>query len=386
MTLGTDGAVEMPRDVVCYYHEPLKAPFLHHVVLPLVDRLRLRVPAIHVERHWLHGPHLRIRISGAPDAVAVAEREAVTALRAALLTHPSRAAIDHAELLRDAAIAGRAELVPGPYTPIHPDNTVRAEPPADGGIHRLLGTAAVRCRADLLRAGLHPLRAAVAELTENGNTVGGRLRIALTAMAVRAAHYPDGFALGYHTFLSHTEDFLYQHDHDGRIRAGFESRWQQRAAPLTAEVERLLAAAGTGTDPAVRPWVAWEEAAWSRCRAAHTRGELPIGPGEEYARLAHQLADPATIRRWDPTSGTTYSRYHLALQRLDFLNLPGVAEHFPPYRFATNVLYLLLSLADVTPMERYLAAYLFSQAVQRITGLTWQEGMRTQLTEIEEQA
>ncbi len=377
-------------DVVCYYHDPDKVPLLHHVVLPTVARLDQFGLAVHVERHWLHGPHLRMRISRRSDTVTAttvtaAAQTAVAALRDRLAAHPSKAEINPADLLRQAVIAGRAELVSGPYEPIHPDNTVRIEPPADDQVRRLLGSAAaVECRADLLRTGLVPVGASVADLIRHGSTNGRRVRLAMTAMTVHAAHYPDGYAYGYQTFLSHLEDFLHLQDPDGRLRTGFDRQWQQRAAPVTAEVARLITAAGRTDDPVAQAWAHWEREAWSSCRAAHTRGELPVLPGEQYAQQARTIGDPATVRRWDPKVRTEYSRYHQALRKLDFLKLPGVEESFPPYRFATNVLYLLLALCDITPLERYLAAYLFSQAVQRLTGVTWQEGMRDQLTELEE--
>jgi hypothetical protein len=97
-------------------------------------------------------------------------------------------------------------------------------------------------------------------------------------------------------------------------------------------------------------------------------------PGEEYAAQARKVAHDATEKLFDHNS-RGYSAYHLALKATDFLRTPGITRYFGPYRFATNVLYLLLALCDVTPLERYLAAYLLSQSVQRSCGTTWQDAM-----------
>ena len=40
-------------------------------------------------------------------------------------------------------------------------------------------------------------------------------------------------------------------------------------------------------------------------------------------------------------------------------------------RYGTHVLYQLLAVCDVTPMERYLAASLVTRAAQRVIGEQW---------------
>ncbi|MEW2380042.1 hypothetical protein AB0883_28600 [Micromonospora sp. NPDC047812] len=367
-------------DVVCYYHEPEKVPLLYHAVLPAVARLSGPQLRLHVERHWLHGPHLRIRVTGPEPTVRVAADDLAATLRAYLATHPSRGDVDDAELLRRCVAAGRAELVPGPYEPIMADNTVLVGPPADGHVRELLGSdAAVACRAELLRAGLDPVATTAADLVAHGNTSARRVRLALTAMAVHAAAYPAGYGAGYNSFLSHLEDFLHLRDTDGRIRAGFHATWQRQSDRIVEEVGRLVAPDRPGHTPVAEAWRSWEQVAWRITRAAHDRGDIPVVPGDQYARRARALGDPATERQWDVTVRTEFSPYHRGLNRMDFLSKAAVRDDFGPYRFGTNVLYLLLAICDITPSERYLAAYLFSEAVQRLTGVTWQDAMRGHL-------
>ncbi|MFV2104197.1 hypothetical protein [Micromonospora sp. LOL_024] len=367
-------------DVVCHYRTPAKVPLLHHAVLPAVrdvDRTELR---LHVERHWLHGPHVRIRVTGGESAVRVATAELAAALRAYLAVHPSRETVDEAELLRQCVTAGRAELVHGPYEPIAADNTVLITPAADGHVRDLLGSAAaVACRADLLRAGLAPVSTTVADLEACGNHAPRRVRLALTAMAVHAAAYPAGYGAGYNSFLSHLEDFLHLRDPDGRIRAGFRRTFERQADRIVADVARLVEPGAGGSDPVAEAWRGWETTAWAVTRAAHGRGEIAVIPGDQYARRARTIDDPATARQWDPNRRIDFSPYHQALNRVGFLSMAAVRDDFGPYRFSTNVLYLLLALCDVSPGERYLAAYLFSEAVQRLTGVTWQDAMRPYL-------
>ncbi|HEX5594878.1 MAG TPA: hypothetical protein VFX61_02490 [Micromonosporaceae bacterium] len=381
MTDAPHGLAATRTDLYCYYHTPEKASLLHRAVLPAAHHVQQAGLAVHLERHWLHGPHVRIRLSGSAPAVASAAEKSAETLREYLAKHPSTSDIGPALLLQRSVLAGRAELVPGPYEPIHPDNTVRIVPADDGHLRFLLGSdAAVERRAELLRIGLAPLAASVAHLVRGNNTPAARVRLALAVMTVHATAYPLGIAAGYQSFLSHLQDFLHLHDPQRQLLTRFDQEWQQRAQSITDEVERLTTAGDHNDDPVPRAWAEWALTAWEICRAADQRGELPLVPGDQYAQRAKMMGDPALIQRWDRSVRTDYSEYHQKLARTDFLRLPGVEGNFGPYRFMTNVLYVLLNLCDITALERYLAAHLLGQAVQRLTGVTWQEAMERHLS------
>ncbi|MFY1695233.1 lantibiotic dehydratase C-terminal domain-containing protein [Solwaraspora sp. WMMA2101] len=388
-------------DIVTYYHSPTKLPLLRAAVLPAAGWAAGQGLAVHLERHWRHGPHLRIRLAATDPAGAAELAVVATAVAGRLRRHlaeqPSTARTSVAELLAQAEQAGRIELVPPPYAPIHPDNTVRVEPVDDRALATLFGsTEAVECRAALLRLGVPAVAAAADRLAPADDSATARVRTCLTAMALHAGRYPLGLGSGHQSFLSHLEEFLVHHDPDGRVRAVFDRQWQRSADPVTALVARLADgagpsaadgagpsttdAAGPELDPAEREWEQWTLRAAEVTGAAYARGELPRVPGERYLARAEQIGDPATVRRWH-SERTEYSEYHQLLRQVDFDRVPYERE-FVTYRFATNVLYLLLGLLDVQPTERYLAAYLLSRAAERITGITWQQRITGYLTRL----
>lgn len=373
-------------DIVTYYHSPTKLPLLRTAVLPAADWAAGQGLAVHLERHWRHGPHLRIRLAATDPAAAPELAVVATAVAGRLRRHlaeqPSTARTSVAELLAQAEQAGRIELVPPPYAPIHPDNTVRVEPVDDHALATLFGSAeAVECRAALLRLGVPAVAAAADRLATAGDSAAARVRTCLTAMALHAGRYPLGLGSGHQSFLSHLEEFLVHHDPDGRVRAAFDRQWQRSADPVTALVARLAAGpSGPELDPTDREWEQWTVRAAEVTGAAYARGELPRVPGERYLERAEQIGDPATVRRWH-SERTEYSEYHQLLRQVDFDRVPYERE-FVTYRFATNVLYLLLGLLDVQPTERYLAAYLLSRAAERITGITWQQRITGYLTRL----
>lgn len=116
------------RDVVAFHHHPVKAPLLRGALLPLAASCAADGLAAHVERHWLHGPHLRLRIQGPPARVEAAAEAAARRVRAWLHAHPSHTDLTESELLRRAAEAGRAELVPRPTGPSPPTTRSASRP------------------------------------------------------------------------------------------------------------------------------------------------------------------------------------------------------------------------------------------------------------------
>ncbi|KJY27547.1 hypothetical protein VR44_27310, partial [Streptomyces katrae] len=199
------GTHEHALDVVVYYHHPDKAPLLRGALLPLAEACAARGTAAHVERHWLHGPHLRLRLQGPPRQVEEASESAASALRDWLREHPSHGDLTETELLERAALAGRAELVPPPYGPIEPDNTVRIQAVDRSSVRGLLGEDGAALREDLLRAGLGALRAGAGFLGEHGDGERARIRLAVTALAAHAGAHPGGLAGGHWSYVSHLE-------------------------------------------------------------------------------------------------------------------------------------------------------------------------------------
>ncbi|MFJ7166661.1 lantibiotic dehydratase C-terminal domain-containing protein [Streptomyces globosus] len=356
-------------DVVVHHYEPVKAPLLREAVLPLARRAAAEGLTVHVERHWLRGPHVRLRLRGAPAQVAAAAERTAAELRARAAAHPSRAEVDERELLEQAAAAGRAELVPPPYGPLVPDNTVRVEPVDLDPLRALIGPDGVRLREDLLAAGLPALEAGTAFLGGRGDTSAARVELVVTALAAHAAAHPEGLVGGHYSFLSHLEDFLVYEDADGRLRAAFERRWEAAGGRISALVGRI---AGGGAAGGERAWADWSAGAWRTAEERHAAGADFTGVAAEYRARAAALGDRETAARWDREVRTRYSDFHRQLHRSDPEGSMWSRADYLVYRACTNALYRLLAVCDVRPVERYLAAHLVVRSVPGLTGHRWQ--------------
>ncbi|MGE7386734.1 lantibiotic dehydratase C-terminal domain-containing protein [Streptomyces sp. NPDC004126] len=355
-------------DVIAYHHHPVKAPLLREALLPLAAAGTRQGLAAHVERHWLYGPHLRLRLQGPAGRVEAAAGSAASAIRDWLRLHPSRSDRTEAELLAAAAEAGRAELVPPPYGPITPDNTVRVEPADRSSVRALLGDDGAALRDDLLRDGLDALRAGAGFLGDRGDDERARIRLAVTALAAHAAAHPDGLAGGHWSYVSHLEDFLLHDDPGGRLRASFDRQWERAGDTVTALVARI---AGGGAHGWERSWADFSAGARQLARSRYEAGADLYGSAPAYRDRAAATGDRAAAERWDPDTRTRYSEFHRLLSRAD----PGGAMFTDPdylvHRAGTNALYRLLAICDVRPLERYLAAHLVVRTVPALTGSDW---------------
>ncbi|MEU6868339.1 lantibiotic dehydratase C-terminal domain-containing protein [Streptomyces sp. NPDC046876] len=360
-------------DVVVRHYEPVKAPLLREAVLPLARRAAADGLTVHVERHWLYGPHLRLRLRGAPGAVAAAAERTAAALRAHVAVHPSRAAVDERELLAQAASAGRAELVPPPYGPLVPDNTVRVEPVDRSSLEALIGPDGVRLREDLLALGLPALEAGTAFLGGRQDASAARVELVVAALAAHAAAHPAGLVGGHYSYVSHLEDFLLHDDPDGRLRAAFERRWEAAGEGISRLVGRIAGrGAGGGADGWERAWADWSAEAWRTAEERFTAGADLGGDSGEYRDRAAALGDPATAARWDRDLRTGYSDFHRRLHRSDPRGTMFSRPEYVVHRACTNGLYRLFAICDVRPVERYLAAHLVVRSVPGLTGHRWQ--------------
>ncbi|MBV6697008.1 hypothetical protein [Kitasatospora aureofaciens] len=330
-----------------------------------------------LERHWLHGPH--IRIWGAGDRLdAVAARA-----RAVLDRHRSPQPLDEAGYLARSEALGRAELVPGPYGPLRPDNTVAAEELPAEQITGLIGTAGFRLKQQVMAEFLP----ALAVSRGLGDLPGGIRAIA--PMVALAATWPvGGVRSGHLTYRSHLEEYLHLHDPDGLLRARFAEQHARVAEPVDRIVAAVLdgidddhpdgARRGpyTGADPVTAAWSAAFGRALGHATAAAERGELgeDLGPGYAARAARHWPAEQA---RWEFGDDRGYSEFHRSLRRLDHLPERVHVTEFAAYRFVVNQFLRTVPLLDVSPVERYFAAFALCDSVERLLGVDWRELLAT---------
>ena len=368
------------RDVVAYYHQPDKGPLLRGAILPLAEQLTAEGLTVHIERHWLHGPHLRLRVQGPAAQVAEAAGRGVRSVREWIGEHPSHSDQSTEELLAEAVEAGRIELIAPPYGPVVADNSVRIERVDRTDLRALIGEDGATLRDDLLRMGLPAVGAGARFLGEHGDSPSARLQLAVVALTAHAAAHPGGLVGGHYSFVSHLEDFLVHDDPDGSLRAEFEKRRQGAGERVTDLVARISGGGATGWE---REWGAWSSAAWELTESRLRAGADLEGFPYEYRVRAAATGDEGAMTRWNQDIRTLYSEFHVLLRRSDPQGAMWSRPQHLIYRACTNALYRLFTICGVRSLERYLAAHLVVESVPVLTGHHWRDAIDAVIKSVE---
>ena len=358
------------------YYQDRKAALLRECVVPLAIQLSEHpgVKRVYVERHWLHGPHVRICVRAeTPEVRQEVERTVLPALRAWLAQHPSTTALDEQRYLTLSQTLGTRELVPPPYEPLWKDNTVFI------GEHTaredLLGNAHVVEATETFYS--QALRPVLAFLQAVGDNDGARLSHGMHLLTMMAASYPRGGLFPGHLSLrSHLEDYLFDHDQQGKLRAAFAQRYE-RVRPAVLEALGKLSAdltqgRYTGSEPLLQQWGAFFE-----------RG---MADALTLARAKHIVEDPTSLmqasaarvsteaqKKWEFGDQRDYSEFHTVLRGFNFLEERVDVVEFSAYRSQLNLLYSVLTLLDISPLERWYINYVIAESIQVLFGRTWKE-------------
>ncbi|MEU3307662.1 hypothetical protein [Nocardiopsis sp. NPDC006832] len=356
------------------HHAPTKRRFVAAVLMPAAERIRGAdgIRHVHITRHWRFGPHVQIVASGESHAdVTAALHAELNTLTERIAGHRSEYQLDEDGYLAMSDQLGQAELVPPPYAPIWPDNSVRLlDPSLEPGL--IEDPAARDLRDAFNEALLEPLEHIMAASEEHR---AARIQGAATLMVLLAATYPDrGLYHGYLSYKSHLEDHLQDYDRDGSMRADFDARY----GPARRAFENLVGSVVgkvsepsryQGEDPVLHRWSDALQGFWERAMELARTGSIAPLLHEGYTERAKDLNDHLR-RKYAVGDDREYSEFHAALRDQEYTDPLG-GRWFASYRFMVNLLYTQLLVLDVSPAERLFLAHAISEAVQAVTGVSW---------------
>lgn len=350
-------------------------------ILPEVIELQRQHPEVYLERHWIGGPHLALiapPASGAQPSHAPLDsvRDRIEATVGRLPQGPE---LTESEWNHLATTRGRAELIEPPYGHLRADGSVHREQYRLRSVE-LVGHEAYPIKERFLARSLSAVRASL----ERGDRMGSALRL----LALHGSRWPlGGLEVGQLTYRSHLEDYLHlrdaaaaqRGDRGPSARAALAAATEPHAPAARRLVATLLEEAPdgryVGTDPLLRQWSGVLDGVWPLATQAAADGIIGYEPGAEYADRAGRLGE-AERRRWGYGEDRTYSNYHQHQRALSTLPEPVAAQEFSAYRFLTNQAYRTLPLLDITSTQRYVLCALLADAVEAVTGTTWQDLMR----------
>lgn len=346
-----------------FYHQADKDHLIVHGATPVLERLQAQhhIERSFLQRHWHHGPHLRINVLLSPEAAADEVRQAlVNGLQPYLQAHPSVTQLDEAEYIRRYAPVAGYELLDQPLLPLYGSGELRWSPLLMRD-HRY-GSPRI---AHLSRELLSDLQPMVTTLLASRPTAEGRLLQFAGWMFTFAGAFQEcmddmfgsvpSVAL---SFRSHAEGYYHNVPEGDTVRCRFEQTARVNRAALARELELALDTAGPYT--ILRTHLA---RAAAQGLTLHARNELYVFGRKDYEIADQQLA-PGIPR---PTG--SYSPRHATLADPDsdlsrLLQEPEIQIR----RWLVNLLYDRMMTAGCRPVERFALCELVASTVEAVHG------------------
>ncbi|MGH3874985.1 MAG: thiopeptide maturation pyridine synthase [Pseudonocardiaceae bacterium] len=337
---------------VYYYDDQRSDDLIVDCVRPLLAGLAPR-PSFFV-RHWLRGPHLRLRFhTTAEDFDRVVIPAIADQVGSWLAVHPSTVGVDEAALLEAHERLAAREREPGPLSPFYPDNSIQYLP-CDRRID-VLGSEATAGLLEDFYVDTTDLTFAMIDRIRGGTS---RMNLALDLMWA-TAHSAGTITHGYVSYRAHAEAKIMSAPDPAALRSFFEQQYRFRASALLERLGQVLATVeGTGGDVAfVGEWVHAVHRLYRRAAALIAAGDVTLSvrePGE-----------------WFTDEVTAHSAFHRALAgNAAHLEMMRTSARFHTWRVIVNCSYLQLTRLGVRPFERSLLGYLLSETVEERFGVS----------------
>lgn len=351
---------------VYYYDDP--NDLLLDCIQPLFESLRPAVSTAFFVRHWLRGPHLRLRFRCSNEQFATLVRPAVEdQIRRYLQAHPSTSTIDldQMQLIYNRLAIEEAESEP--LLPLAPNNSIQYLP-YDRRLHIMQSEALATLfedfyvdTTDLAFTMLRQIRAGAS-----------RLALSLELMLTMAYTGASDITYGIISYRSHAEAFIARSPNPDATRAFFDSRYAAHAKNLQARLRYLVESLERQDDrvPLAATWAALSRRYRQRVRAeADLKPLMPETPTE--LTPEQQLVLEAKRR---------HSAFH-SLMIEDAVGSDALWQRptFHRNRLMLNMQYLYLSRLGGKPFERYLLCHLAANTVEDVYGVSATHLLQQQL-------
>jgi len=308
-------------------------------------------------RHWLRGPHLRLRFHTTADDFDRVVRPAITEQVGGWLTeHPSTVQLDETELLAAHERLAAREREPGPLSPLYPDNSIQYLP-CDRRIE-VLGSEATASLLEDFYLDTTDLAFAMSEAIRGGTS---RMNLALDLMWA-TGHSAGTITRGVVSYRAHAEARIMTSPDPGALRSFFQQQYRCRSAALLERLDQVLdtvdRAGGTGGEvPFVAEWVRAVSRLYKRAGPLIATGDVTLS-----------VREPGS---WFPEELTAHSAFHQALARNPaHLEMMRTSQRFHTWRVVVNCSYLHLTRLGLRPFERSLLGYLVSETVEERFGIS----------------
>jgi Lantibiotic biosynthesis dehydratase C-term len=337
-----------------HYHEENKDGLILDLVRPLMQWLKPDLGRAFFVRHWIRGPHLRLRFLGDPVRFERDFRSRIDArVTAYLQTNPSVTVLNEARLLPMHQRLASSEMESGALTPFYPNNSWHFGD-YDRRTHAMPETV-----ADLIEDFYTETNELVFAMLEHIRAGRDRVNLSLDLMIATLQAVSPHIVSRFISYRSHAEVFIVGTEDDGATRERFERQYRLNAATLRTRLDQILEGIAQSEDrvPFLMAWTGMIERYTHLIRHRIDSGIIALEPYNADTPRSQAYADGEARLRKSP--------FH-AMQLDDKANMemrsrdPG----FNTFRLVVNLQYLHLNRIGLKPFERSLLAYLIANTIE----------------------
>lgn len=348
------------HNVHVYYFSDNQDYLILDAIRPLFAQLTDQIEQAFFVRHWLRGPHLRLRFVASDAQIArlispAIERHVSTYLCA----HPSTTTIDIQQMLPIYEALAEQEGEAGPFVPLQPNNSIMVMPYEQRlhAVHRpelldiiedfyVQTNELVFAMLDAIRGGVNRLTLSLALMIATGHTC--------------TSHITSGFM----SYRSHAELFIIRSPDPALVRKTFEEQYLKHAQALQRQLGLVLDTLDHQHTafPFVTEWA-------SLIRRYYERADVLIALGADNPLVPANDLTPEQQALWH--ARVSKSDFHQTREenRAHWEHMIQQAW-FQRYRLAQNLLYLHLSRLGVRPVERAMLGHFVANVVEARFGVS----------------
>lgn len=351
------------RTFKVFYFDPDKDSLLLDGIVPAVKALQQSdiISSYYCQRHWLHGPHLRVNVHfTSPSAQVSGGALLKTDVQRYLSAYPSTTELHEDQYLKRYTAIAAMEIVDEPLMPLSSNNSCQ------WGDHQMrtvmYGTApgAKLCRLFLTDA--QPL---INQLLERSRSQPNKKLFSMARLMMAFAASFDNITEAALSFRSHAEGYFYSVPNSEVLRQRFDAAYQTHASGLQSVLEGILT--GNEKDTPVKEWAELLKHYQTVMFKAIQDGILRLPTRDEFAALKARL--PQTTKsalKLEPR----ISPYHISvLDPNSELSRKLRQPETQVRALLVNLMYSKLTLVGIRPLERMFLCDLVGRAFEDKFGI-----------------
>lgn len=362
------------NSVHVYYHDD-KDPLLVDCIRPLVCSLKQEelIERFFFERHWRGGPHLRLRLFAGEKVFENAVRPRLEShIGSYLQQHPSTRKLEDEDVRQLHEELALKEAEEGDFVPLYPNNSIQYIPYVPKA-KVFLGPRGVELIEDYYEA---TNEIVLTILEQTGTDRAKRMEQAFDLMVITAATLAE-INRSFLAYRSHAEGFIGDSRDPRQLRRQFDSKYASQRNALHSRIRRILITLESGLDDDAY------QTNWARInRAFHRRSRSLIASGDVKVLASEDMQSlwqPAHIKEFDRRRATVManSEFHAALQtNVAALTFMQTDIEFLSARLILNYMYLTVARLGISPLEKFLLAYLIARSVEEMYSISTVESIK----------